>query len=288
MRTAADGRGIISCLELAAVQDKPAALLHRAHVAARRALRDAPRGGRPPQAEARVLLRRGAPALRGRDARLRAVGHADRAAHPLQGRRRSSSSPRRRRTCPATCSASSATACSTRCARSPRTTRRRSRRRSGRSRRARTTTSRSCCPALGIGEAIVTVLDSNGVPTPVVHTRLRGAELAHGAGRRRRGRGAGLAAVGQVRHADGRRRAPGSSWRPGSPRPRPPRRSPKAERAEARRTQAGPGAHPGAAAPPRAAPRRSGGLGDFLSSRQGKQLQKEVVRGVFGLLRKRL
>ena len=29
-------------------------------------------------------------------------------------------------------------------------------------------------------------------------------------------------------------------------------------------------------------------LGDFLGSRQGKALQREVVRGVFGLLRKRL
>ncbi|MCW2957814.1 MAG: ATPase, partial [Solirubrobacterales bacterium] len=43
--------------------------------------------------------------------------------------------------------------------------------------------------------------------------------------------------------------------------------------------------------PPRRAPAPpsggDGGLGDFLQSRQGKQLQKEVVRGVFGMLRKR-
>ena len=32
----------------------------------------------------------------------------------------------------------------------------------------------------------------------------------------------------------------------------------------------------------------AGALGDFLNSKQGKQLQKEVVRGVFGLLRKKL
>ena len=31
-----------------------------------------------------------------------------------------------------------------------------------------------------------------------------------------------------------------------------------------------------------------GGIGDFLSSRQGKQIQREVIRGVFGMLRKRL
>ena len=34
--------------------------------------------------------------------------------------------------------------------------------------------------------------------------------------------------------------------------------------------------------------RGAGALGDFLSSRQGKQLQKEVIRGVFGLLKKKM
>ena len=29
-------------------------------------------------------------------------------------------------------------------------------------------------------------------------------------------------------------------------------------------------------------------LGDFLGSRQGKALQREVVRGIFGMLKKRL
>jgi len=32
----------------------------------------------------------------------------------------------------------------------------------------------------------------------------------------------------------------------------------------------------------------AGALGDFLNSRQGKQLQKEVIRGVFGLLKKKI
>jgi hypothetical protein len=40
------------------------------------------------------------------------------------------------------------------------------------------------------------------------------------------------------------------------------------------------------------APRRApapdpGGIGDFLNSRQGKQIQREVIRGVFGMLKKR-
>jgi hypothetical protein len=36
------------------------------------------------------------------------------------------------------------------------------------------------------------------------------------------------------------------------------------------------------------APAKPADLGDFLSSRQGRRIQKEVVRGVFGMLRKRL
>jgi hypothetical protein len=42
---------------------------------------------------------------------------------------------------------------------------------------------------------------------------------------------------------------------------------------------------------PRRAPAPSGGgagaIGDFLSSREGKALQKQVARGIFGMLRKR-
>ena len=32
----------------------------------------------------------------------------------------------------------------------------------------------------------------------------------------------------------------------------------------------------------------TGGIGDFLNSRQGKAVQREVIRGVFGMLPKRL
>jgi hypothetical protein len=41
----------------------------------------------------------------------------------------------------------------------------------------------------------------------------------------------------------------------------------------------------------KAAPARSGGgdvLGDFLTSREGKAMQRKVMRGMFGMLRKRL
>ena len=56
------------------------ALLDRADVAARGALPAAPRGRRPRQAEARVLLRRGAPAVCGCDEVVPGVGDADGAA----------------------------------------------------------------------------------------------------------------------------------------------------------------------------------------------------------------
>jgi hypothetical protein len=40
--------------------------------------------------------------------------------------------------------------------------------------------------------------------------------------------------------------------------------------------------------PQRRAPAPTDGVGDFLTSRQGKALQRQVLRGVFGMLRKRL
>ena len=134
----------ISCVELPAVQDRPQLFSHVPDVAARRPVPRAARGRRPRQAEAGVLLRRGAPAVRRREQGVPRRGHADGAADPVQGRRHLLRHADARRTCPTTCSASSATGCSTRCARSRRTTRRRSRRRCRPSRRPTTTTSTSC------------------------------------------------------------------------------------------------------------------------------------------------
>ena len=89
LRIAPDGRGIVSMLELPGVQDRPAAVLDLPDVAARRPLPRPARGRRPRQAQARVLLRRGAPALqRTRRKELPRRDPADRAADPLQGRRR--------------------------------------------------------------------------------------------------------------------------------------------------------------------------------------------------------
>ena len=64
------------------------AVLDRPHVAPRRAVRAAAGGRRRPEAEARVLLRRGASALRRCDGRLPRLGRADRPAHPFEGCRR--------------------------------------------------------------------------------------------------------------------------------------------------------------------------------------------------------
>ena len=81
--------------------------------------------------------------------------------------------------------------------------------------------------SLGIGEAAVTVLDEKGVPTPVVHTRLRAPRVEHGAGAR-------------PRRARRRRRRSGRSTGRGSSARAPPRRSrsaveeqPEPERGEA-------------------------------------------------------
>ena len=64
------------------------AVVDRADVARRRAVRGAARGRRPAEAEARGLPRRGAPAVRRRDRRVPGLARAHRAADPLQGRRR--------------------------------------------------------------------------------------------------------------------------------------------------------------------------------------------------------
>ena len=83
------------------------------------------RGRRPREAQVRVLLRRGAPAVRRRAQGAARQDRAGGAADPLQGRRRLFRHARTRSTCPTRCWASSATACSTRCAPSrPRTRRR--------------------------------------------------------------------------------------------------------------------------------------------------------------------
>jgi uncharacterized protein len=130
--------------------------------------------------------------------------------------------------------------------------------------------------SVGTGEAAVTLLSEKGVPTPVVHTRM-------------------LAPASRMDPADdvaGAARA-SSLWA---------RYGERVDAQSAREILAGrlekasePELEhvplPRRRAEPRRAPAPSGGgadaIGDFLRSREGKALQRKVARGIFGMLRKR-
>jgi hypothetical protein len=133
----------------------------------------------------------------------------------------------------------------------------------------------------GIDEAAVTVLSERGVPTPVVHTRL--VAPAASMGPVPDVQGAAKASPLYARYGerlDNRSAREILGDRLAKPEPLPP------TDAEA------PMEHVPVPRRPRKAPRErasdGGGVGDFLRSRQGKQMQREVIRGVFGMLRKRL
>jgi uncharacterized protein len=128
---------------------------------------------------------------------------------------------------------------------------------------------------LGTGEAAVTILSESGVPTPVVHTRLRGP----------------LASMKPAPDVDAAAKASPLQAKYGT------RIDPESARERlAARVEATPEPEPEAAPvetvepPPRR--RRSAESGDpltdFLGSRQGRTIQREVIRGMFGLIRKRL
>jgi len=126
-------------------------------------------------------------------------------------------------------------------------------------------------PQLGIGEAAVTILSESGVPTAVVHTRLR----------------APLARMTPADDVDGAAKASPLYAKYGTKVDRASARELLAARMEQREPE------PVEEAPPKRkeTARSDGGgdpLTDFLTSRQGKAMQREVIRGMFGLLRKRL
>jgi uncharacterized protein len=142
---------------------------------------------------------------------------------------------------------------------------------------------------LGIGEAAVTILSENGVPTPVVQTKLRAPSSRMGPAD-----DVDAAARASPLFATYGTRVDAQSARellaarlqqtpataPTVPAKRPgkrPNRRPAAKAAKAPRDEAA-GALGGGV----------GALGSFLKSRQGQQLEKRVARGVFGLLRKKL
>jgi DNA helicase HerA-like ATPase len=126
---------------------------------------------------------------------------------------------------------------------------------------------------LGTGEAVVTILSESGVPTPVVHTRLRGP----------------LARMAPADDIDGAAKASSLYAKYGTRADRQSAHEVLAERMESAAPEAKPEEVLKRKEPERA--NRDGGgdpLTDFLSSREGRRVQREVIRGVFGMLRKRL
>ena len=124
---------------------------------------------------------------------------------------------------------------------------------------------------LGIGEAAVTILSESGCRRP---------SSTRGCGRPARAWGRPTTSTARPRrHRCGRStgrasttRAPGSCWR-----------AARAAAARKRRPRR-PTRQKGAARPPRSG---VGAIGDFLKLERAALIQREVVRGVFGLLKKK-
>ena len=128
---------------------------------------------------------------------------------------------------------------------------------------------------MGIGEAAVTILSESGVPTPVVHTRMvaPASRMAPADDLEGMAKTSPLwAKYGTRAEAESAREklaarvATAAEQKPAT----------EAEKPKAEHKQAAKAAGGG-----------SGAVGDFLKSRQGKAIQKEVVRGIFGMLKKR-
>jgi DNA helicase HerA-like ATPase len=138
---------------------------------------------------------------------------------------------------------------------------------------------------LAIGEAVVTILSESGVPTPVVHTRMRAPQSRMspvddiaGPARAsplyaRYGTAINTPSAREILAA----RMAQSSAAAAAARPAPSAKPARSKKARPAARSAGKPASVGAL----------GTLGDLLASSQGKAIEKEVVRGVFGMLKKR-
>jgi DNA helicase HerA-like ATPase len=125
--------------------------------------------------------------------------------------------------------------------------------------------------SMGIGEAAVTILSDEGVPTPVVHTRIRAPASRIGPAEDVEGAAKSsdlFAKYGARTEAESAREKLGARLDKAEGAPAPARQRHKAR------------------APAPSSPLEE--LGDFLGSRQGKALQRKVARGMFGMLKKRL
>ena len=123
--------------------------------------------------------------------------------------------------------------------------------------------------SLGIGEAAVTILNENGVPTPVVHTKIRAPRSK-------------MAAASDV---DGAAKASPLYAKYGTRVDAQSAREMLAARIAQHPPEAPTEEHKKAA---KASGGGAGAVGDFLKSRTGRRLQREVIRGLFGLLSKSL
>ena len=137
--------------------------------------------------------------------------------------------------------------------------------------------------SVGIGEAAVTLLSESGVPTPVAHTRLRApaSRMAPADGVEAAAKASPLwAKYGEPVDAQSAREL--LAGRLAAPAPAPKGEPEPDLRAPMEHVPA-----PRRRAP---APRGTGAdaVGDFLRSRQGKDLQRKVTRGILGMLRKRI
>src|SRR3954453_21320982 len=131
--------------------------------------------------------------------------------------------------------------------------------------------------SMGIGEAAITILSESGVPTPVVHSKLPAprsrmapADDVKGAAEK----SALWTKYGTRTDAQSARETLASRVAEPAPLPADEAPTPKPKR-EHKEAAEGVGGGPEE-------------IGKFLKSRQGKAIQRQVIRGVFGLLRKKL
>jgi len=125
---------------------------------------------------------------------------------------------------------------------------------------------------LGTGEAAVTILNESGVPTPVVHTRMRAPASRMGPADDVAGAAAAsplYAKYGTRLDSQSAREMLASRLDP--PAPDTPTPSQPTERQKSAGSAVGKGAD---------------AIGDFLQSSSGRALTRDVVRGVFGMLKK--
>jgi hypothetical protein len=124
---------------------------------------------------------------------------------------------------------------------------------------------------LGTGEAAVTILSESGVPTPVVHTRMRAPLARMGAADDVEG----AAKASPLYTKYGTRLDAESAREMLAERLDPPANGERREQPTERQKGAGDAVGKGADA-----------IGDFLESSSGRALTREVVRGVFGMLKR--